>query len=208
MKIKLYTDELNRHSKLNDSSIITNFALQSIDAQALVRTLEKDIYWCDNLETQEKESCSFIIDLAIIDASAELRKIAGNSKKDWRWNAINQRIYSHMPFGQQNFLSEIFERKSQGDGSNDTINVAGYSFNESEGYLQFFGAGFRHIFELDKETKYFFLNSTGQSGNVLSRNYDDMIHRMNNNELIKFEEQIIEGKTTTIVPYLKGRISK
>jgi penicillin amidase len=74
------------------------------------------------------------------------------------------------------WLASVFERKVPSGGSPDTINVANAIYERAEGYDQTFSASFRQIIQVNgPATHHMYMNSTGQSGNVLSAHYDDMV---------------------------------
>ena len=72
----------------------------------------------------------------------------------------------------------MFEHRVSSGGSPDTINVRMSLLVSSIGYEQTFGPGFRQIIQIrDASARhiYIYMNSTGQSGNVLGKHYDDMV---------------------------------
>jgi len=94
----------------------------------------------------------------------------------WRWGDIHHTFYAHMPFSSVRWLASVFERKLPNGGSPDTINVANAIYKRAEGYDQTLSASFRQIIQVGgPSTRHLYMNSTGQSGNVLSAHYDDMV---------------------------------
>jgi penicillin G amidase len=128
--------------------------------------------WCSR-----PSHCEKLLASALDSALWELHKRNGDwSMKSWNWGDNQFTQYAHMPFSQSKALAFIFERRIGNGGSANSINVAASKYHGSEGYLQTFGPGFRQIFALDKTgIRHAYLNSTGQSGNVFSPHYDDMI---------------------------------
>ena len=95
--------------------------------------------------------------------------------ESWAWGEMHHTVYRHMPFSQTNVMRSLFQRKVANGGSPDSINVSGYALEES-GYAQDFGAGFRQVISMSEGAiDHIYMNSTGQSGNVLSPHYDDMV---------------------------------
>jgi penicillin amidase len=81
-----------------------------------------------------------------------------------------------MPFSEVTWLGSVFGRKIPSGGSPDTINVANAVYQRATGYDQTLSAGFRQIIQVGGDaTRHMYMNSTGQSGNVLSPHYDDMV---------------------------------
>jgi penicillin amidase len=106
----------------------------------------------------------------------ELKKLRGSGMDSWRWGDIHHTLYAHRPFSGVTWLASVFERQVPSGGSPDTINVANAVYERATGYDQTFSAGFRQIIQVGgPSTRHLYMNSTGQSGNVLSAHYDDMV---------------------------------
>jgi penicillin G amidase len=136
-----------------------------------------DRMWCDDSRTPEHETCDNVLAATQNSAFWELYKLKGDwSMASWRWGDIQSTTYAHTLFSQWKPLTRLFERRVGNGGSENSINVASSSFNNADGYLQIFGAGFRQVIALKGDrTEHFYMNSTGQSGNVMSPHYDDMV---------------------------------
>jgi penicillin amidase len=72
-------------------------------------------------------------------------------------------------------LKRFFHREIANGGDTYTVNVAPIRF--SEAYLQYHVPSYRHILDLSNWNNSHFMHTTGQSGNLLSRHYDDLIER-------------------------------
>jgi penicillin amidase len=164
---------------------------ESAQAAKMLRSLQGDVSldylrgllrrdeagWCDDRETVERESCDEVLADSQESALWELYKLRGDwSMASWRWDKIQRTSYSHTPFGSSKSLARLFDRRIGNGGSSNAINVAASSFSGADGYLQTFGAGFRQIIALHGDrAEHRYMNSTGQSGNVMSPHYDDMV---------------------------------
>lgn len=133
--------------------------------------------WCDNRSTALRESCAHLLASSQSEALDELHKLRGDwGMRSWQWGDVQKTVYRHTPMSQIKPFDRIFERRIGNGGSSNSINVASSEFAYSDGYLQNFGAGFRQIIGLNPERiQHYYMNSTGQSGNVMSRHYDDMV---------------------------------
>lgn len=166
---------------------------ESIDLDSAGRLLDgTDPRWCGEQRNDEIGPCDAIITSALDAALADIEKRSGSDDPDdWAWGELHHTLYRHMPFSQANVLRSLFERKIASGGSSDSINVSSYTPVES-GYAQDFGAGVRQIVALSKQsTEHRFMNSTGQSGNVVSRHYDDMIEPFRNVETTQFDQPTV-----------------
>ncbi|WP_444997364.1 penicillin acylase family protein [Aliikangiella sp. IMCC44359] len=175
LKGKWGNANLSRHLRM----IVGNLPVTKIE-QALKQT---DIDWCDRLDTDEQETCDDIKEDSLLSAHYELSKRLGSDISDWNWGSIHSAKYKHKPFSSVKGLDFIFERKIARGGSPDSINVSGFYYDIDHGYIQTSGPGFRQAIAFPKqEDLYLFMNSTGQSGNVFSEHYDDMIEPFLNGE--------------------------
>lgn len=136
--------------------------------------------WCSNAPAGGGKQCSAVLGESLDDALDRLNKLAGSNMASWKWGAVHQSVYSHIPFSRVNMLRNIFERRIGNGGSTDTINAANASYALEKGYVQDLGAGFRQVMQLGTGgVKHQYMNSTGASGNIFSQHYADMIDPFN-----------------------------
>jgi penicillin amidase len=131
--------------------------------------------WCD---AAGERACTTLALDALDGALDELAKLRGHDMDDWAWGRIHHASYEHMPLSRVKVLEPIFGRRLETGGSPDTIAVANAVPEPSEGYRQTFGAGFRQVFAMARDpqaTVHLYMNSTGESGNVFSAHYADMV---------------------------------
>ena len=142
--------------------------------------------WCRR-GTAAPDACAVLLAASQTDALDELHKLQGDwNMRSWRWGDLQQAQYTHMPLSRIKPLSRLFERRVGNGGSSNSINVATSRFIEGEGYVQTFGAGFRQVIELGPAgIGHEYMNSTGQSGNLLSPHYDDMVESFRNLEYVR-----------------------
>lgn len=144
--------------------------------QILRALTERPSSWCGGAADDAAAPCAPLLSHSLDMTLKELRKLRGSDMESWRWGDIHQTFYEHLPFSQINLVGSVFERKIPSGGSPDTINVANAVYQKSTGYDQTFSAGFRQVIQVKgAATRHLYMNSTGQSGNVLSAHYDDMI---------------------------------
>ena len=131
--------------------------------------------WCDNVLSPAPESCAEIAQVALDNALDDLQQRMGDDMRNWRWDRIHQTQYPHNPFSQVSYLKWLFHRTIPNGGDRYTVNVA--PVNLKNPYVQTNSPGYRHIVDLSDLSGSRFMITTGQSGNVLSRHYDDLIAR-------------------------------
>lgn len=162
----------NPSLKARQRMIVSEVSLPMVHA-ALTST---KIDWCDDMETSEKESCDEIKIDALKATFSELWKLKGDDLDDWAWGDVHQAVYEHRPFSNIKGLDIIYERSVSRGGSPNSINMSTYEFSPDKGYTQSVGPAFRQLVQFSSEgSQYWYMNTTGQSANVVSEHYDDLI---------------------------------
>jgi penicillin amidase len=156
--------------------------------------------WCDNVLTVGVESCEDTALLALDAALEDLSGRAGDNMAQWRWEMLHNTQYPHQPFSEVAYLKPLFHRSIGNGGDRYTVNVA--PVNLDTPYDQTHVPGYRHIVDLADLQNSRFVQTTGQSGNVLSGHYDDLIrlHRDVQYLPMAFGRAQVEGDTLTLEP--------
>ncbi len=133
--------------------------------------------WCTDAGGKPGERCAQALRASLVAALRELEKLAdSDDMDDWSWGGLHRATFTHKPFGQFRVLDRRFNRQVETGGYANAVNVASATYDENAGYLQHFGATMRQIMELGaRSAPHLYMNSTGQSGNVIDSHYDDMI---------------------------------
>lgn len=206
LKRKLLSDEMAGYWNKSRESGYAMAVAEDIDLDSIHRVItEGTDDWCDVQGTSDyRETCDEILDASLDDALREVLKITGDeSMESWAWGDVHETLYRHLPFSGVNVLRSIYERRIENGGSPDSINVANYSLEKSGGYSQTFGAGFRQLVALAPDTtEHLYMNSTGQSGNVMSRNYADMVEPFRDVEYLPLTSR--PGAGTEVLTLMPG----
>lgn len=141
-------------------------------------------HWCDDRGTPAVEDCRSRIRLALKDAIAELSQAYGDDIAKWRWGDAHVAINSHRPLGSFPVIGGFFNREIEMDGGAFTIFRGDYSFSSARPYAAVHGAGYRAIYDLSNPDNSRYIVSTGESGNVFSPYYDDLMPLWANGEYI------------------------
>lgn len=177
LRLHLFADDLKPHwgnpaLKQRMQQLTADTPVPGIRA-ALAST---EFDWCDRGDTTEHESCDRILLDALTDAEYQLSKLLGSDIDDWQWGNAHQAIYRHRPFSSIKGLDFLFERRAPRGGSPNSINLSEFRFDAKDGYVQQVGAAFRQVIQFPQGgARHLYANSTGQSGNVMSAHYDDMV---------------------------------
>jgi penicillin amidase len=131
----------------------------------------------------------------------ELDKLLGSKMASWKWGDAHKTLYQHTPFSHVKFMDLFFEKRIGNGGSGDTINVANADFKKQDGYLQTFGSGFRQIMQFgsgEQSVLHLFMNSTGQSGNIFSAHYADMVAPFQKVEYVRLQRTVPEQQESIV----------
>jgi len=158
--------------------------------------------WCDKINTTQVEDCDFVFSRSLSKALREIERLHGSSDMtDWAWGDIHQTFYGHTAFADVRFLHMFFNRKIANGGSTDSVNVSAPQYSMGKGYYQIFGAGFRQVIHFDKQqTEHYYMNSTGQSGNVMSPNYDDMVEPFRDMQFYQLNDSMTPKAQFKLIP--------
>jgi penicillin amidase len=144
---------------------------------ALEQMLEDDDNpWFDDVTTPELETRDDIVLRSFVEALDYLGNRFGDVPHAWRWERLHGAIFLHQPLGESGIpvLERIFNRGPvEIGGSGDTINAS--HFDPQAPYSTIYGVSQRLIVDLSDFDNSLSTNTTGQSGLVFNRHYDDMI---------------------------------
>ena len=179
-------------------------------AQLLPIVSGRDDTWCERAIGSMAVACEQELRASLDDALRKLERLerSGNSA-NWSLGKIQSAWYVHKPFSQISVLDKIFGRHVASGGSRNTINVAVSDFDLGAGFIQHAGAGFRQVIKLDPERSDFeYVISTGQSGNIVSGDYDSMLRSFGDGEyfrLIDYSETDPKTDASTAWLFLGAR---
>ncbi len=88
------------------------------------------------------------------------------------WGQVHQAVFVHFVMSKDDRVRRIFERKIAHGGDRFTVNVGPY---RAADFRMAWGPSYREIVDLSALEKSRFIHPMGQSGNVMSPNYDDLL---------------------------------
>jgi penicillin amidase len=132
-----------------------------------------DSPWCDDARTPVKESCDHTVSKALHDGMARLTTQLGSDMRAWRWDAVHHAVFAHGTFDGVPVLGRWLRREVPRGGDCCTVNV-GPVF-EPKPFTEHSIPGYRQIVDLSPANDSRFLDAVGQSGQVMSRHYDDAL---------------------------------
>lgn len=176
LRSRIFSDELRGAWNEREASRHLDALTSRMQDDELAALLTNDRQqFCDVRDTLRVETCHDAMLASLGSALKDLRKLEGSDMSGWTWGRVHRTQYEHMPFSRMTALRRFFQRDIGNGGAPQSVNVASARFRDSEGWVQTFGAGFRQIITLGRAPRHLYMNSTGQSGNVVSAHYDDMV---------------------------------
>ena len=103
-------------------------------------------------------------------ALADLKRRLGADMDKWHWGRLHKAVHGHQLFGMIPGLKNIFSRSVPHGGDWSTVNAGG-NWSSKRSLDQVYGANYRQVIDLSDEDNGMFIQSTGQSGHFLSRDY-------------------------------------
>jgi penicillin amidase len=165
---RIYADELGGNFR-NFWGYRSEFTLRVLD------DVEGEGRWCDDKATPEIEDCASRIRLALHDAVTELSRAYGNDPARWRWGDAHKAVHTAQPLGVFPYIGDIFNREVEMDGGPNTLLRGDTRMTSRRPYAAIHGAGYRGLYDLANPDASLYIISTGQSGNVFSPHYDDLL---------------------------------
>ncbi len=129
--------------------------------------------WCDDVLTPALDDCATTARTALDKALKDLQERMGDKPAQWRWGDIHRTQFPHNPFSQVSFLKPLFHRSIETGGDAFTVNPA--PFKLANPYDSQHLPSYREIIDLADFGTARFIQTTGQSGNPLSKHYADLM---------------------------------
>ena len=196
---RLISDELGTLSR-------EVYRLRPLFLEKVLKNVDGAANWCDVIQTPQIENCDILAKKSLDDSLALLSLKYGTRVESWRWGDAHKSYHRSNALGQIPLISYLSNIVQETSGGQNTLMSGEYlGFGENP-YLQNRGSGLRAIYDFGEDNNSLFILSTGQSGNPLSRHYDDMVSMWKLGEYIPaiIDRDVIEGsgakKTTFIHP--------
>jgi len=151
--MSLGLDDLSDQYKLFDRGRITRIL------RILGRGTARD--WCDNRDTETKESCSLVLSQTLGKALSELKSLYGPDWQNWKYGKAHVAFGEHKPFGKVNPLSKLFNITVESGGGPYTLHRGQMDFGEDGPYKNRHGAAFRAVYDFADLKESYALNAKG-----------------------------------------------
>ncbi|MFS2010050.1 penicillin acylase family protein [Azospirillum sp. CT11-132] len=144
--------------------------------EALRHVLNERPEWCDDVTTPQKEGCADVIGRSLEAAVAMLAERHGSSPKSWRWGDDHKAALVHRMLSRLPLIGGTADLSVETDGGFFTVNRGSTSTRDpANPFRHVHGAGFRAVYDLADLDNSRFVIATGQSGNIWSRHWGDLV---------------------------------
>ena len=158
--------------------------------------------WWDNIKTKnKKETRTEILNLSFKQAIESLDNQLDRGVKFWTWNRVHKVEYKH-PLGNVGILRPLFNvGVFEIEGSNEVINNTMFDYSDNKILNIKAGPSTRRVIDFSNIENSLSILPTGNSGNPMSKHYDDQAKmfsqgkfrkmKMNKAEIIKTGTELI-----------------
>ncbi|MFK7115043.1 penicillin acylase family protein [Flavobacterium oreochromis] len=178
--------------------IKTHVAKQCIDNQS---RLEQSIWWDDITTPHKKESRKDILTKSFKNALDNLVSQLGRTITDWQWGKVHKVEYKH-PIGSLALFRPFFNiGVFQAPGSNEVINNVMFYYTDQDHYEISAGPSTRRVIDFADIENSLSILPTGQSGNPMSKHYNDQAQMYIDGKFRKMllNKKEIESKSTKLI---------
>ena len=131
--------------------------------------------WCDILQSSPKETCTDVSRQALDAAILWLEENYDGDLTSLRWGDAHQATHDHAVLGNVPVLRYFVNiRQSTSGGDNTLMRGRTKGGSGKDAFLNVHGAGYRGVYDFTDPDSSLFVISTGQSGHLFSRHYDDL----------------------------------
>jgi penicillin G amidase len=150
--------------------------------------------WCDNTDTPEVESCGQQLGAALDRAMADLAKRYGNDMDDWLWGVAHPAEFPHPIWSRLPVVARFFALAIADGGGFDTVdNGTMVVRRTAEPFAAVHGPTMRMIVDMADPAAARFMITPGQSGDILSPHYDDLLHPWRDVNYLRFGDDASGG---------------
>ncbi|MGH7033034.1 MAG: penicillin acylase family protein, partial [Stellaceae bacterium] len=156
--------------------------------------------WCDDRNTPAVESCEAQLGAALDRAAAELAQRYGGNIAAWRWGRAHEASFPHAIWSHLPWIASWLALALPDDGGFDTIDNASMAVgNPTQPFTAIHGPTMRMIVDMASPKEARFMLAPGQSGNILSAHYADLMTPWRDVRYLRFSDDA-SGDTLVLTP--------
>ncbi len=158
--------------------------VEPVFLERVFRDIDGAAAWCDVIQSSAEETCAEQARQALDAALIRLEETHGPNPESWRWGDAHEAVHAHGTLGEAALLAPIVNIRHSTSGGDHTLMRGATSGRDPDPFRNVHGAGFRSVIDFNDPDSSVFITATGQSGNPLSRHYDDYAARWRRGEYI------------------------
>ena len=156
--------------------------------------------WCRNRESSGSETCAQQLGAALDRAMGELGQRYGADMANWRWGNVHPAQFPHAIWSRLPLVARWLALALPDDGSFDTIdNATMFVGDNADPFGGRHGPTLRMIVDLAAPDAARFMIVPGESGNLLSAHYGDLLQPWRDVQSVSFSDDA-RGGVLTLAP--------
>ena len=181
--------------------------------RTVVHMLTQARSWCDDVATPTRtEQCNEVLNTSLRQALSEGAELFGEDPALWQWGQAHRASLPHPLISRIPVLSTLLDIGIDSDGGNYTLNrgaSSGGAVDDADPAAPLshsHGAGFRAIYDLSNLDNSRYMIATGQSGNPLSRHYNNLVEPWRDGRYITLsgEREALQKNATRVLRLQPG----
>ncbi len=142
--------------------------------ERVFRNTDGAAVWCDVVQSAPIETCTDIARLALDDALLWIDENVGGTIAALRWGDLHQATSDHPVLGEVPVLNWFVNIRQSTSGGDNTLQRGRTSGTGPNPFQNVQAAGYRGVYDFADPDSSVFVTATGQSGNPMSRYYDNL----------------------------------
>ena len=142
--------------------------------ERVFRNIDGASIWCDIVQSVVLENCEAVAELALYDAVSELKEKYKIDITSLRWGDAHTAKHDHLTLGHIPVLNLLINLRQSVSGGDFTIQRGLSSGDPYNPFENVHAAVYRGIYDFSDPNSSLYVISTGQSGHLFSRHYDDL----------------------------------
>jgi penicillin amidase len=133
--------------------------------------------------------CTPLLAPALDAAVAELAEAQGSNPAAWRWGSVHVAAFEHPLLRFVPLLRDLTRLEAATGGDGETLARGGMRGDGPRSFAHLHGAGFRGVFDLADPDGVLVMIATGQSGNLISDRWGDLLPRWQAGEMLRLTRE-------------------
>jgi len=148
--------------------------VEPVFIERVFRDIDGAGVWCDVIQSAPVETCTDIARQSLDDALVWITENYGEAIEAVRWGDAHVAAQDHPVLGNTPILKWLVNIRQSTSGGDNTLQMARTSGTGPNPFQNVKAAGYRGVYDFADPDSSVFIISTGQSGNPLSRYYDNL----------------------------------